>query len=303
MEQTEPGWELYRSFLEVMRDGSLSGAARRLGLSQPTLGRHIDALEQALGGALFIRSQRGLHPMELAHRLLPHAEAMASAQAALLRAASGEDGALSGTVRVTASEVMGCEVLPTILAGLCHALPGIQLELVVSNRNQDLLRRDADIAVRMQRPTQDAVVASKLGAVEIGLFAHPDYLARYGTPASMEELRRHRLIGFDRDDIAFRSVGGAATTLTRADFGFRCDSDAAQLAALRAGLGIGGCQVLLAQRAPVLVRLVPGAIKLRLEVWLAMHERLAGTRRVRAVRDHLAAGLRLYLAGKLFPPG
>jgi DNA-binding transcriptional LysR family regulator len=301
MEQANPCWELYRSFLEVMRDGSLSGAARRLGLSQPTLGRHIDALEQGLGGALFTRSQRGLQPVELAHRLLPHAEAMASAQAALLRAASGEDGALSGTVRVTASEVMGCEVLPTILAGLCHEHPAIELELVVSNRNQDLLRRDADIAVRMLRPTQEAVMAMKLGAVEIGLFAHPDYLARCGTPATLEDLRQHRLIGFDRDDISFRSVGGSATILSRADFGFRCDNDVAQLAALRAGLGIGGCQVLLAQRAPPLVRLVPVAIALRLEVWLAMHERLASTRRVRAVYDHLAARLRLYLAGKLFP--
>jgi DNA-binding transcriptional LysR family regulator len=298
MAQREPGWELFRTFLEVVRDGSLSGAARRLALTQPTAGRHIDALEAALGLSLFVRSPRGLAATPAALELVPHAEAMAAASAALRRAASGEAATDRGTVRVTASEIIGCEVLPPILAGFRHQHPGIALELALDNRNQDLLRRDADIAIRMVRPTQSALVARRIGKITIGLYAHQNYVARFGTPTSVAELAAHGMIGFDRDDHSFRSVGSVARQLTRESFGFRCDSDPAQLAALRAGVGIGGCQVNLAARLPELVPVLPGTIQFAIDMWIVMHEDLKATRRVRLLFDHLSIGLTAYVRGE-----
>jgi DNA-binding transcriptional LysR family regulator len=295
MSKREPGWELLRTFLAVTRDGSLSGAARRLGLTQPTIGRHIEALEADLGLSLFTRSQRGLLATPAALELIPHAESMEVASAALSRAASGEAATERGTVRVTASEIMGCEVLPAILASFRHKHPGIVLELALTNRNKDLLRRDADIAVRMVRPTQNALVARRIGKSLINLYAHQSYVKTFGTPQSIAELDKHCLIGFDRDDHAFRSAGPLAKKITGYAFGFRCDSDVAQLAALRAGVGIGGCQVNIAKRTPKLVPVLAKAVQFELEVWIAMHEGLRSTHRVRLLFDHLARGLAAYV--------
>jgi DNA-binding transcriptional LysR family regulator len=184
-------------------------------------------------------------------------------------------------VRVTASEIVGCEVLPAIFATFHANNPGVAIELALTNRNEDLSRRDADIAVRMARPTQSALVARRIGETRIGLYAHPDYLARFGTPTSLDELGSHRLIGFDRDDRAFRSVGALASSLSRESFGFRCDSDVAQLAALRAGVGIGGCQANIARRSPELTRVLPREIAFALEIWLVMHKHMKATERER----------------------
>ena len=299
MSLREPHWDELRTFLEVVRDGSLSGAARRLGIAQPTVGRHIDALEAALGVALFARSPRGLAPTAAALNLAPHVEAMAAASAALARAAAGEVSADRGVVRVTASEVVGCEVLPAMFATFRSDHEGIAIELALTNRNEDLSRRDADIAVRMVRPTQSALVARRIGSTRIGLFAHRDYLARSGAPTSLAELAQHRLIGFDRDDRSFRAAGAEAAKLSREAFGFRCDSDLAQLAALRAGVGIGGCQEHIARRSPELMRVLPDLFSFALEIWLVMHEDVKGTPRVRLLFDHLAAGLAAYVRGML----
>ena len=300
MAQRAPGWDELRTFAEVARDGSLSGAARRLGLTQPTVGRHIDALEAALGLTLFTRSPRGLTPTAAALSLAPHVEGMAAAAASLGRAASGEAAADRGTVRVTASDVIGCEVLPPILAAFGAEHPGIALELALTNRNEDLARRDADIAVRMVRPTQRGLVARRIGVSRIGLYAHRDYLRRFGEPRSLADLANHCFIGFDRDNRSFRAAGGFAQKLTRDAFRFRCDNDLAQLAALRAGVGVGGCQENLARRTPELVAVLPNAINYVLEVWLVMHEALKATRRVRLLFDHLAAGLTDYVKGRAY---
>jgi DNA-binding transcriptional LysR family regulator len=298
MRQRPPNWDELRTFVEVARDGSLSGAARRLGITQPTVGRHIDALEAALGLTLFTRSPRGLTPTPAALALEPHVEAMAAAAAALARTASGEAAADRGAVRVTASEIVGVEVLPPMLAAFHAEHPGIAIELALTNRTQDLARRDADIAVRMVRPTQSGLVARRIGSSRISLFAHRDYLARFGEPRSLADLATHCVIGFDRDNSAFRGLGGYAGTLTRESFGLRCDSDLAQLAALRAGVGIGGCQDNIARRMPELVAVMPSAFHYALEVWLVMHEDLKATRRVRLLFDHLAMGLTAYVKGR-----
>jgi len=298
MMQRAPNWDELRTFVEVARDGSLSAAARRLGLTQPTVGRHIDALEAALGLTLFTRSPRGLTPTPAALALEPHVEAMAAAAAALARTASGEAAADRGTVRVTASEIIGSEVLPPILAAFHAAHPGIAVELALSNRTADLARRDADVAVRMVRPTQSGLVARRIGSSRIGLYAHRDYLARFGEPRSLTDLASHCFIGFDRDNSSFRAAGDFARKLTREFFGFRCDNDLAQIAALRAGVGIGGCQENIARHTPELVAVLPNAFHYALEVWLVMHEDLKATRRVRLLFDHLAAGLTAYVRGR-----
>lgn len=296
MADSDPGWELYRSFLGVFRERSLSAAARSLGLTQPTLGRHIDALEAALGVSLFTRSQAGLRPTEGALALVPHAEAMASAADALRRAATGESEQDAGVVRLTASEMIGTQVLPEALTAFREQHPRVVVELVLSNRAEDLLRREADIAVRMVRPTQSALLARKVGTIQIGLHAHPRYLKAHGTPRRLEEVAQHPLIGFDKQP-SVRNLDGLGLTLTREMFSFRCDSDLGQYQLLRAGVGIGMCQVALGRRDG-LSRLLPGKVEFSLDTWLVMHRDLKKVRRMRLMFDHLAAWLGDYTAGQ-----
>jgi len=296
MVSAPPGWDLYRSFLAVLRLGSLSAAPRTLGLTQPTLGRHIAELEAALGQPLFVRSQTGLSPTEAAQSLEPSAEAMEAAAAAFLRTASGGLNEPKGSVRLTASEFVGVEVLPAILTAFREAHPAIAIELAISDNNQDLSRRDADIAVRMARPTQAALVARRLGDVGIGLYAHRRYVARHGLPKTPGELAAHTIIGFDADTISLRVSRASGFAVSREVFAFRSDSEHARLAALRAGFGIGGCQDAVARRDPDLVAVLPGEVRFDLEMWLVMHENLRSSRRVRLLYDHLANALSAYAA-------
>jgi DNA-binding transcriptional LysR family regulator len=201
-------------------------------------------------------------------------------------------------VRVTASEVIGCEVLPPLLASFRAANPGVVIELALNNRNEDLSRRDADIAVRMVRPTQNNLVAQRIGETRIGLFAHRSYLDAFGAPTNPEDLKAHRLIGYDQDDRSFRAAGAFDVRILREGFGFRCDSDLAQLAALRAGVGIGGCQENIAKRDPDLFRLLADSVAFSLEVWLVMHEDVRATPRIRLLFDHLALGLTEFVNGR-----
>lgn len=297
MTKNEPGWDLYRGFLAVVRHRSLSAAARALASTQPTLGRQIEALERALGVSLFTRSPNGLAPSPAALALVPQAEAMAAAAAALLRAASGEAEEGGGTVRLTASEMVGGEVLPAMLAGFRRLHPRIAIELVLNNDAEDLLRRDADIAVRMFRPTQGALVARRIGQVEIGLYAHRRYAEAHGLPAGVDELGRHALIGFDRSPLFARAVGRVGAEVSREQLALRCDSDLAQLAAMRAGFGIGAVQAGVAGRDPDLLPVLPGQLSLALDIWLAMHRDMRGCRRVVLLFDYLAAALAEYVAG------
>ena len=289
-------WELYRSFLALARHRSLSGAARALGLTQPTLGRHLDQLEAALATPLFVRSPQGLVPTETALSLVPIAEAMASAAEARGRAASARSDEISGAVRITASEVIGAEVLPPILAEFADRHPKIAFELNLSNRTEDLLRRDADIAVRMVQPTQAALVARKLGETTLGLYAHRRYLGNREPPRTLQEAARLRLIGFDRNPVPASALQARGIEISREMFSLRIDNDLAHLAALRAGYGIAICQVGIARRDPDLIRVAADAFAVPLETWLVMHEDLRASARLRAVYGHLAGGLTAYLA-------
>lgn len=289
----EPSWDLYRTFAAVLREGSLSGAARVLGLTQPSVARHVDALERAVGADLFVRSQRGLSPTDAALALKPHAESLAAMSAALLRTASGPPGEVAGTVRVSASEVVGIEHLPPILTGLRRQHPMLAIELVLSNALDDLLQRHADIAVRMVQPTQQALVTRKVGYLTVGLHAHRDYLDRRGVPQGMDALIDHDMIGYDVETPAIRAIARHFPALGRSAFALRTDSDVAQLSAIRAGFGIGICQTSIAARDPDIVRVLAGAFEVRLDTWIAMHEDLRSNPRCRAVFDALATGLAL----------
>ena len=286
----EPDWQLWRSFLAVLQTGSLSAAARRLHLTQPTLGRQIAALEQDLGMALFTRSTEGLRPTEAATALAPHAQAMAAAAAALQRAASGGDGELRGTVRLAASEFIGGVVLPAMLARFRAVHPAIDIELSLSNQVENLLRRDADIAVRNTAPTQAALLVRRIGETPVGLFAHRDYAAAHGLPATPQHLAEHTLIGRPEHLALALPVVGIALR-----FGFQCNSDLGLVSALRAGLGIGYCQIPVGRRDPELVPVLPSLILARIGIWLATHEDLRATRRIRVLLDHLAGELTRYV--------
>jgi DNA-binding transcriptional LysR family regulator len=294
--QSDIGWELYRSYLSVMKEGSLSGAARAMGIAQPTVGRHIAALEKSLGVVLFTRSQLGLLPTEAAQALQPFAQAMSSSAAALLRAAEGQGAGIQGTVRVTASEVMGVEVLPPILAQLQATYPDLKIELVLSNRVQDLLKREADIAIRMTQPKQEQLIARHIGGVKLGLFAHKKYLRKRGTPQSLADLAGHALIGFDEETPFVRAARKGFPLWSRNNFAVRTDNDLAQLAMIRAGSGVGICQAALAARDPQLVHLLPGVLPMSLETWLTMHEDLRNNPRCKVTFDALLLGLQNYIA-------
>lgn len=297
MDDSEPGWDLYRSFLAVLRLGSLSAAGRALGLTQPTVGRHISMLQAALGGrVLFTRSQTGLMPTGAAHELRPHAEAMAAAAAAFVRMGSGNPEETAGVVRLAAADVVGVEVLPQILSDFRHQHPNIVIELTVSNQMADLLRRDADIAVRMVRPKQKALLAKRAGKIALGFYAHRRYLERYGYPERLEDLAHHTLIGFDRVAPSANFLEASPMPVSRELFAFRCDYDLAQLAALRSGFGIGICHNGIARRDPDLLPLLGSQFKVELDVWIVMHNELKRISRMRLMFEHLALHLAQYAA-------
>lgn len=267
---------------------------RALGLTQPTIARHLDVLEAAAGKPLFLRSHQGLLPTETALSMRSYAETMAASAAALARAASGDSESPEGTVRISASEVIGLEVLPPILSELQERYPGLAIELSPSDAVEDLLKQQADIAVRMVEPTQGALVSRRIGGIPTGMFAHRRYLERHGTPATFEDLSAHRLIGFDRQLPYVREAFKAYPVLAQLHFDFRSDSNVAQLAMIRAGGGIGMCQIPLAARDPDLVRLMADQIEPHLMTYLVMHENLRMVPRCRVVFDALAEALIAY---------
>ncbi|WP_434732838.1 LysR family transcriptional regulator [Rhizobium sp. YTUHZ044] len=290
----EPSWDFYRSFLTVLQQGSLSAAARELGLTQPTIGRHVDALQQAIGAELFIRSPNGLVPTDAAQALKPYAETLAATAAALLRTASGERERVAGTVRVSASEVVAVEILPRILGPLQEAYPELHIELSASDAIEDLVNREADIAVRMAEPQQDALIVRRIGDIPIGFHAHRRYLERHGIPQTMADLANHRLIGFDRQTAYVRMVMKRYPAPEGIKFSYRTDSNLAQLSAIRAGVGIGLCQIGLARENPDLVHVLPDAFEIPLGTWVVMHESLKTSPRCRATFDALVKGIRAY---------
>jgi len=282
-------WDDQRAFLAVLEEGSLSGAARRLGVSHATVRSRVEALEAALGTTLFTRSVNGLTPTDAARALHEPARRMALASEQFIRQAVAAPDEAAGIVRVSVPEFMGVEVVPPMLARLRAAFPAIRVELVLSNAPADLISQEVDIAVRMIAPAQGALVARKVAAIPLGLYASVHYLDRRGTPQVPDDLARHDLIGPDRNrsDLALAEKFGAMFRRDR--LVIRTDSHPAQIAAARAGLGIAVIQIPVGERDPRLRRVLPGLVIATLDTWIVAHENLRRVPRIRAVFDTLVA--------------
>lgn len=284
-------WSLVQAFLAVAEQGSLSAAARALGRSQPTLGRQIAALEGQLGASLFRRVPRGLMPSETGERLLAPARAMREAAQAMALTAAGTEERLEGTVRLTASVAVSVWHLPPILAAIREAEPRITLELVPSDRTTNLLYREADIAIRMYRPTQLDLVTRHLGDTAIGMFAARRYLDRRGRPRSAEDMAGHDLIGEDRATAMIAGFRAFGLHATRDWFALRSDDVVANWQLVRAGAGIGFAQRSIGLNDPLVEELDIGVPLPALPVWLTAHETIHRTPRVRRVWGLLAEAL------------
>jgi DNA-binding transcriptional LysR family regulator len=284
-------WALVRSFLAVLDAGSLMAAARRTGAQQPTLSRHITELEAQLGAPLFERTGRGVQPTAAALAIVDGARQMQQGAEALARTLAGQRDQTTGTVRITTSMVAATYLLPPLLAQLHAQEPGIQLELIASNQITNLLRRDADIAVRMLRPEQTSLVARKLGSVGIGAYAHARYLRRAGTPQQPRELLDHTLIGYAKDDVMERGFAAMGMPLQREAFALRTDDQVAYGRLVAEGAGIGFVAHYNTRHWPGVQRILPMLAIPPLPCWLAVHREIRSSKVVRRVYDFLAEAL------------
>jgi DNA-binding transcriptional LysR family regulator len=284
-------WSLVRSFLAVLEAGSLLGAARVLRSSQPTIGRHMAELEAQLGVVLFERTGRGLLPTEAALRLADAARAMQTGADQLARGAMTTDRTASGAVRITASQPVACFVLPDLLAKMRVVLPEVQVDLVASNAVSNLLRREADIAIRMVQPEQTTLVAKRVGNIVVRACAHQEYLRRRGMPRHPSDLLAHDLIGGDRSEDTLRGFVTHGLAVERHHFAFRSDDLIVVWQAVQAGLGIGFASEHMIRCAPAVIPVLP---KLRIKtfpVWLAVHREIRTSKRIQAVYDFLSDAL------------
>jgi DNA-binding transcriptional LysR family regulator len=281
-------WTLVRSFLAALDQGSLLGASRVVRASQPTIGRHIAELESQLGVVLFERTGRGLRPTSEAMRMADAARLMESGAHQMMRNVTGANEEISGTVRVTASQPVACYLLPPIFAKMRVDLPEVQIELISSNAVSNLLRREADIAVRMVRPDQATLVAKRVGNVIVRACAHQDYIRRRGTPREPADLLNHELIGGDTNEEILRGFNSMGLPVQRESFKFRSDDLNATWAAVRAGLGIGFVSEYQIRAEPSIVTVLPILKIPPLPVWLTVHREIRTNKRIRAVYDFLA---------------
>jgi len=292
-------WSLVQSFLAVAETGSLSAAARRLKASQPTVGRHIQALEDQLGTSLFLRQAKGMALSETGIQLVEPARRMAEAAGQMALSAVGAQTDLEGSVRVTASVFNATYHLPPIFAGLRASHPEIDIEVVASDATENLLFREADIAVRMYRPEQLDVITHHLGDLALGIFAAKSYVERRGAPATFDELREHDLVGYDRNEDLILGMRAYGWDATRDSFQCRSDHYSVHWEMVRAGCGIGIVQSSVGDADEHIVQLLPDIPLPGLPVWLTAHPAIRRTPRVSVVWDALAEGL----LPSLVPPG
>ena len=251
------------------------------------MSRRIAALESELDARLFNRTAHGLELTEAGEKILQHTRRMNQEAQAVARAATGIDSGLEGTVRLSMTEGIGVEWLTGELAGFRAAYPGIRIEVLIDNAAANLLRREADIAVRLFRPEQANLIARKVGLHAIGLFAAKDYLARRGTPSGIDELAQHDFIGFDEAYLQMSQARWLAKHVPADRVVYSSNSLLGQLAATRAGLGIGAHSCLIANRDGALARVLPEIEAARQEVWLVTHSDLRRSARIRAAFDFL----------------
>ena len=287
-------WSDLHIFLTVAEQGSLSAAARELGLSQPTVGRRLTALEEQLGSALVVRTARGLTLTEAGGTILDNARRMGQEAMAIERAAESQNSGLSGMVTVSAAEGLGTKWLPKALAPLREQYPDITLHIRVENRVADLVKREADIALRMFRPTQASLIARRVATIGFGLYAARSYIERYGMPASIEDLADHdRVYAGHGLSEPFSDIY-ASRLPPRGRVVFESNSPTAMITATRAGYGVGIHSHLWASDYPDLARILPDTDVGEIELWLVTHEELKRSARIRAVFDFIAERCRAF---------
>lgn len=290
-------WSLVQTFLAVAEHGTLSEAARALGASQPTVGRHIRQIEESLDLSLFRRRARGLSLTASGAALLPYARQMQEAARGLGLVAAGRSERLSGPVRITASVFEAHHFLPPVIARLRREEPDITIDLVPNDASENLLYREADIAVRMYQTKQLDIVTRHIGEVGIGIFAAKDYLDRCGRPETLEQMFGMDLVGYDRSDLILRGMRDFGLEATRDWFATRCDHHAVYWQLIRAGCGIGFAQLRVGQKDPDVERLFPDVPLPPLGIWLAAHEAMRQTPRIRRVWDILVEELEAAVRG------
>lgn len=284
-------WNRARAFLVTAEEGSLSAAARALGMHQPTLGRQVDALESELGVALFERAGRGLILTPGGLELLDHVRQMGEAATRLSIAAAGQTQELEGKVSITVSEVYAALVFPPILARLRREEPGIEIDVIATSSTRDLRRREADIAVRNFRPTEPDLIARKLRDTPARLYATPDYLARIGNPTTPHELSRGDFISIDNTGALLGGLNALGLGLTERNFPLFTDNYLVMWEYVKRGLGIGVLDANLGDAEPAVVRALPDMEPLSFPIWLVAHRDLTTSRRIRRVFDVLAEEL------------
>jgi DNA-binding transcriptional LysR family regulator len=292
-------WETLHSFLELVREGSFAKAARKTGLTHPTIRRRVEDLERRLGAVLFTRVSDGFIPTPAAQKLRRHAEAMELAAQTFLQIAAEEARRATGVVRIACGELTAHEILPLLIADLWSRHPGLRLEVIVDTNSAGVLRGAVDIAVHLSRPTHKALYARRVGVVNVGLYAHRRYVAAAGTPSSLADLRNFSLVGSETDAQWIRILNTLGVDLSFADFSFRADSYGAQLAAVRAGAGIGAVQTPMGEADPALVRVLAEEVEHEMEPWIITHEDLSHEPRIRVVFDMLVNQMSAYVAGRL----
>lgn len=288
---TNLDWSLVQTFLAVAETGSLSAAARALGLSQPTLGRKVREIEAAMGTELFRRHARGLALTDAGQALRTPAEAMRKAAGQLALVAASEDRGLAGPVRITASVVVSHFLLPVMLARLRAEEPEIEIDLVASDSSENLLFREADIAVRMYRPGQLDVVTRQVADLKMGAYASTRYLDRFGRPETVDALLALDWVGFDRNEMIISGMAEAGWQVSRDFFKLRTDDQAAYWHLVRAGGGVGIALQAVGEPEQLVERVMPELPLPRLPVWLTAHEGVRRVPRVARVWEALVAGL------------
>jgi molybdate transport repressor ModE-like protein len=281
-------WTLLQSFAAVAEHGSLSAAAKTLGGSQPTMSRHIQSLEDLLGVRLFDRGSGGLVLTPTGAALLEEARAMSDAAGRLQLVATGRSQAIAGTIRISASANVAVYVLPPMLARLRESEPDIAIEIVASDAVNNLLGREADIAIRMFQPTQADLITRKVGELEIGMYTALSYLDRRGEPQTTDDLLTHTFIGYDQSTRAIDGFRRAGLEVDRTFFAVRCEDPIVQWELVRAGVGVGFNQTDVGDNDPLVRRLLAGKLIHTLPIWLTAHAELKTSRRVRHVYDLLA---------------
>jgi DNA-binding transcriptional LysR family regulator len=285
-------WNLLRSFIAIYETGTLTEAANRLNTTQPSMGRHLRELEAQVNETLFVRLPGKLKPNaradELFEAILPMRHSIREAQDLFFNTAA----AMSGVVRVAVAETHAYHVIPTILMPLLDQHPELEIEISVSNQSDNLLRRDADIAVRFFRPLQDDIIAVKVGDTSLGMYAHEDYLIRHGEPTELELTGGHIVSGNDREPLPKSGVLHGAPPKQPIRFRFRTDFVLAREASAMAGHTLSMMFVDIAKTKPQLKRVLADRINLKQEVWLCAHEELKRSPRMRLVWEQLEVSLR-----------